>query len=66
MNDLIRRCIDRERLKRVTHTQTFHTSHGVAHVAYFVAVLAEGHGFYAAIGGVMVVFSLITVITSEE
>jgi hypothetical protein len=56
----------RERLNRISHCKAFHTSHGVAHVAYFVAVLAEGHGMYAMIGGVMVVFSLVTVVTSDD
>lgn len=56
----------RERLNRISHHKAFHTAHGVSHVAYFVAVLAEGHGFYAAIGGVMVVFSLVTVVTTED
>lgn len=56
----------RKRLARLSHCHTFHTAHGVSHVAYFVAVLAEGHGMYALIGGVMVVFSLITVVAEEE
>lgn len=55
-----------ERLVHVTHTKAFHQTHGVAHVAYFVAVLAEGHGVYALIGGVMVVFSMITVICDDR
>jgi hypothetical protein len=55
-----------DRLCTVSHTPAFHASHGVAHCAYFVAVMAEGHGLYAVVGGVMVVYSLITVLTSEE
>jgi hypothetical protein len=66
MRDLIKKCIARERLRRIAHTHVFHTSHSVAHAAYFCAVMAESHGFYAVIGGVMVVYSFITVIASEE
>lgn len=54
-----------DRLCRVSHTPVFHASHGVAHCAYFVAVMAEGHGLYAVVGGVMVVYSLITVVASD-
>jgi hypothetical protein len=28
--------------------------------------MAEGHGLYAVVGGVMVVYSLITVLTTED
>ena len=55
-----------DRLCRATHTPVFHASHGVAHVAYFCTVLAEGHGLYALCGGVMVVYSLVTVITHAD
>lgn len=55
----------REHLSRFSHTHAFHTSHGVAHIAYFCAVMAEGHGIYALAGGVMVVFSFITVLCDE-
>ncbi|MBW7970993.1 hypothetical protein [Bradyrhizobium sp. BR 10289] len=54
-----------ERLAHVAHSKSFHATHGVAHVAYFVTVFAEGHGLYAVIGGVMVVFSLINVIVDD-
>lgn len=54
-----------DRLCRGAHTPVFHASHGVAHVAYFVSVMAEGHGMYALVGGVMVVYSLITVVASD-
>jgi hypothetical protein len=53
------------RLIHVAHSKAFHTSHGCAHIAYFLAVIAEGHGIYAAIGGVMVIFSFITVLTGD-
>jgi hypothetical protein len=55
-----------ERLCAASHTSAFHTTHGVAHVAYFIAVMVEGHGLYAIVGGVMVVYSLITVVASEH
>lgn len=66
MNELIRKCIARERLRQLAHTHAFHTSHSVAHVAYFCAVMAEGHGIYAMIGGVMVIYQFIVVIASED
>jgi hypothetical protein len=66
MPEFLKRCLAREHLQRIAHTHAFHTSHGVAHAAYFCAVMAEGHGFYAAIGGVMVVYSFIIVIASED
>jgi hypothetical protein len=50
---------------KIAQSHEFHTTHGVAHIAYFVAVMAEGHGLYAIVGGIMVVFSLITVIGSD-
>jgi hypothetical protein len=52
-------------LNHIAHTKVFHQTHGYAHIAYFVAVLAEGHGVYAIIGGVMVVFSMINVICCD-
>ena len=54
------------KLTKAAHSGPFITTHGFAHVAYFVAVMTEGHGFYAIIGGVMVVFSLVTVLTSSD
>lgn len=54
-----------ELLCAASHTSIFHTTHGVAHVAYFIAVMVEGHGLYAIIGGVMVIYSLITVVADE-
>lgn len=62
----IRKILQREHLNRLCHSHTFHASHGVAHIAYFCSVMAEGHGLYALAGGVMVVFSFITVIADEE
>jgi hypothetical protein len=63
---LFKRPIDKTRLLSTAHSKAFHTSHGCAHIAYFVAVLVEGHGMYALIGGVMVIFSFITVVTDTE
>lgn len=54
------------KLSKVAHTHSFHTSHGLAHIAYFIAVVAEGHGVYAIAGGIMVVFSFITILTEKE
>jgi hypothetical protein len=62
----VKKLIDKERLARISHSHGFHTTHGVAHVFYFIAVMTEGHGLYAIIGGAMVVFSLITVVTGDE
>lgn len=62
----LRAIIRRERLQRLCHSHAFHASHGIAHIAYFCSVMAEGHGLYAAAGGVMVVFSFITVLVEEE
>lgn len=61
-----KKLIDKERLARLSHSHTFHTTHGVAHVFYFIAVMTEGHGLYAIVGGAMVVFSLISVVASED
>ncbi|WP_316235022.1 MULTISPECIES: hypothetical protein [unclassified Bradyrhizobium] len=67
MQDFWKRCLlPRDHVRRIVHSHAFHTSHGVAHAAYFCAVMAEGHGFYAVIGGVMVVYSFITVIAAED
>jgi hypothetical protein len=66
MQEFLRRCMGREPIKRIAHTHAFHTSHGVAHAAYFCAVMAESHGYYAIIGGVMVVYSFIIVLASDE
>jgi hypothetical protein len=61
----IRKWVNKERLTCLSHSHRFHTSHGVAHVAYFIAVMAEGHGVYALCGGIMVVFSFITIIADD-
>ncbi|WP_368508138.1 hypothetical protein [Bradyrhizobium lupini] len=55
----------KDRFSRITHCSAFQTSHGIAHIAYFVVVCAEGHGLYSAIGGVMVIFSMIHVAAGE-
>lgn len=62
---IVKKWVDCDRLKYLSHSNSFHTAHGVSHIAYFVAVMAEGHGFYALIGGVMVVFSFITVLSDD-
>lgn len=61
-----KRLIDRERLTHLSHTHGFHTTHNAAHVLYFIAVVTEGHGLYAIVGGVMVVLSFITVVSKED
>lgn len=61
----LRVILDREVLNKLCHSHAFHASHGVAHIAYFCSVMAEGHGLYAVAGGVMVAFSFITVLTDE-
>ncbi|MGM5019251.1 hypothetical protein [Tardiphaga sp. 367_B4_N1_1] len=62
----VKKLMDKERLARISHSHSFHTTHGIAHVFYFIAVMAEGHGLYAIIGGAMVVFSLITVVAGTD
>lgn len=57
--------LPKDHLITVAHSKAFHASHGYAHIAYFVAVVAEGHGFYSVIGGVMVVFSFIATLADE-
>lgn len=64
--DRLRYFIHRERLQRLCHSHAFHATHGVAHIAYFCSVMAEGHGVYALAGGVMVAFSFFTVLVDEE
>lgn len=62
---IVQKWVDRDKLKHLSHTHGFHITHGVAHVFYFIAVMVEGHGAYALIGGAMVGFSLLTVLSDE-
>lgn len=61
----LRVIFDREVLNKLCHSHAFHASHGIAHIAYFCSVMAEGHGAYAVAGGVMVLFSFVTTITDD-
>ena len=36
-----------------------HEGHQYAHIAYFAAIAAEGHGVYAKIGGVLFIISVV-------
>lgn len=61
----IRIIFDRDVLNKLCHSHAFSASHGIAHIAYFCSVMAEGHGAYAIAGGVMVLFSFVTVLADE-
>ena len=55
-----------DRINRIAHSETFHRTHGLAHLAYLMAITAEGRGFHSVVGGVMAVFTVITIISSGE
>lgn len=42
--------------------KVFHACHGATHLCYFAAVYVEGHGFYAATGGALLILGVVGVV----
>lgn len=50
----------------VPHKHSLHEGHNFAHLMYFGAVFIEGHGFYAAMGLVLLVIGVVSWLTDLE
>lgn len=58
--------LPREHLVHVAHSKTFHATHDVVHVAYFIAIMAEGRGFHSVVCGVLAVFTVIGAFAKDD
>lgn len=59
----VRKRVD-EVIKR--HPKAYHTAENLGHACYFAFVFVQGHGVYAYMAGVMVVFVGLNIIRSSD